>query len=51
MNKMKCNSCGEEILEESVAFRCPRCKRVIARCGKCRKLNVKYKCECGFEGP
>jgi len=48
---MKCLSCGADLDEESVLFQCPSCKKRIARCGNCRKLNIKYKCECGFEGP
>ncbi|MCS7134569.1 MAG: zinc finger domain-containing protein [Candidatus Pacearchaeota archaeon] len=48
---MKCVSCEAELQEGSVIFTCPSCKRQIARCGKCRKLSVKYKCGCNFEGP
>jgi len=51
-NYLKCNSCGRELDAKSVIFKCPSCsKQDIARCGHCRKLGVKYKCECGFEGP
>lgn len=49
--KMKCISCGVEVEEEGVIFECPMCSKKIARCGKCRKVSVKYKCKCGFEGP
>ncbi|MEM4703100.1 MAG: zinc finger domain-containing protein [Candidatus Pacearchaeota archaeon] len=48
---MECNTCGSGLEEESVIFKCPACKKTIARCGKCRKLSVKYVCGCGFEGP
>lgn len=49
---IKCFSCGKELENEGVIFKCPYCeKRNIARCAKCRKVSVNYKCECGFEGP
>ncbi|MEM4153129.1 MAG: zinc finger domain-containing protein [Candidatus Pacearchaeota archaeon] len=49
---IRCLSCGKELLEdEGVIFKCPSCEKKIIRCSKCRKLSVKYKCECGFEGP
>jgi len=48
---MKCISCKKEFSEGAV-FKCPSCgKEIIARCEKCKKLNVKYKCKCGFIGP
>jgi len=34
-----------------VVFKCPGCNRQVTRCYYCKKLGVKYKCECGFEGP
>lgn len=48
---MKCNSCNKEISNDGLVFKCPECGKKINRCDKCRKLSVKYKCECGFEGP
>jgi len=45
-----CISCGKEIAEKGILFKCP-CGKEIARCGHCRKLTVQYKCDCGFEGP
>ncbi|MCW1301442.1 MAG: zinc finger domain-containing protein [Candidatus Nanoarchaeia archaeon] len=55
MTKITCSSCGTDIstVSNSVSFSCPNCgKATIVRCGKCRKLVVKYKCSsCGFEGP
>ncbi|MEM2956200.1 MAG: zinc finger domain-containing protein [Candidatus Pacearchaeota archaeon] len=48
---MKCVSCGKNFVK-GVCFICPECgKRKIARCFECKKLNVTYKCECGFQGP
>ncbi|MCL6500446.1 MAG: zinc finger domain-containing protein [Candidatus Pacearchaeota archaeon] len=50
--KIRCQSCNEELGQNSVVFKCPSCgKRDITRCDHCRKVGVKYKCECGFEGP
>ncbi|MCX8193923.1 MAG: zinc finger domain-containing protein [Candidatus Pacearchaeota archaeon] len=47
-----CSSCSKELLEdEGVIFKCPFCEKKMARCAKCRKVSVKYKCACGFEGP
>lgn len=48
-----CISCKNDIIadEKSVSFKCPVCDDLIVRCGKCRKLMVKWKCDCGFEGP
>lgn len=48
---MKCSSCNKEICTEGVIFKCPNCGHQIARCVSCRKLSIKYKCKCGFEGP
>ncbi len=54
-NKLICTSCGVSIsnIEGSTKFMCPSCgKKLIVRCGECRKLGVRYKCsECGFIGP
>ncbi|MBU2523251.1 MAG: RNA-binding protein [Nanoarchaeota archaeon] len=48
---MKCSSCKIDF-SAGVKFKCPSCrKETIARCGKCKKMNVKYDCKCGFEGP
>ncbi|UCD21112.1 MAG: RNA-binding protein [archaeon] len=49
--KIKCASCGADLDDKSVIFECPKCNKKIARCNKCRKLNIKYTCACGFEGP
>jgi hypothetical protein len=49
--KIKCISCGSGLDEKSVVFQCPACGKRLVRCHKCRKLAIKYKCECGFEGP
>ncbi|PIU75892.1 RNA-binding protein [Candidatus Pacearchaeota archaeon CG06_land_8_20_14_3_00_35_12] len=49
--KMKCLSCKEMIEKNGSKFPCPKCKVEIARCNKCKKLSVQYKCKCGFEGP
>jgi predicted RNA-binding Zn-ribbon protein involved in translation (DUF1610 family) len=48
-----CVSCKRDISasEKSAEFKCPVCEEKVVRCGKCRKLMVKYTCECGFEGP
>ncbi|RLI85407.1 MAG: RNA-binding protein [Candidatus Altiarchaeales archaeon] len=49
----KCSSCGTEITEGYVEFKCPACgKTEIVRCRSCRILGAKYICEaCGFVGP
>jgi hypothetical protein len=49
-NKLNCASC-DKIISEGVTFKCPSCAKMIVRCKFCKKLGVKYKCECGFEGP
>jgi len=50
--KITCVSCGKQVAEKGVIFKCPSCgKKDIVRCNHCRKLGVKYKCDCGFEGP
>ncbi|MBS3163335.1 RNA-binding protein [Candidatus Woesearchaeota archaeon] len=53
--ELKCNSCKEDIRVDtgSTAFKCPSCsKEIIARCNRCRKTAVRYKClSCGFSGP
>jgi len=55
MSETKCSSCNSDIsvVPNSIIFKCPNCgKTTIVRCGKCRRMVVKYKCEsCGFEGP
>jgi Zn-ribbon RNA-binding protein len=53
VNKI-CISCKTEIVggENSVEFKCPYCKTMILRCGKCRKAMIKYVCpNCKKEGP
>jgi len=47
---MECKSCGAEFMK-GAKFKCPECGKEIARCNKCKKLSVSYKCKCGFEGP
>ncbi len=52
--KYKCVSCNREIsnIDNSTLLKCPSCGEVIARCGKCRSIGIKWKCpKCGFEGP
>jgi predicted RNA-binding Zn-ribbon protein involved in translation (DUF1610 family) len=52
--KKLCVSCRDEIVggENSVEFKCPNCKTMIIRCGKCRKSMIKYACpECKTGGP
>ncbi|HDQ59799.1 MAG TPA: RNA-binding protein [Candidatus Woesearchaeota archaeon] len=54
MVEKRCTSCNADIvvIPNSVEFACPCGREKIIRCGKCRKISVKYKCkECGFEGP
>ncbi|MDD2678479.1 MAG: zinc finger domain-containing protein [Candidatus Nanoarchaeia archaeon] len=49
-----CTSCQTEIVsgENSAQFKCPNCKALITRCGKCRKSMIKYACpECKTGGP
>ncbi|MBI5148430.1 RNA-binding protein [Candidatus Pacearchaeota archaeon] len=46
---MKCLSCGLE--GKGIIFHCQSCNKKLARCQNCRKLSIKYKCECGAEGP
>ncbi|MBS3073277.1 RNA-binding protein [Candidatus Pacearchaeota archaeon] len=48
---MKCTSCNKDISQDGIGFKCPQCKKRLTRCNNCRSLIVKYKCECGFEGP
>ena len=50
-SKAVCVSCGSQLIEKGVIFKCPSCGREIARCDHCRKRGIKYECECGFEGP
>ncbi len=48
----KCVSCNKEVTDDYVEFKCPSCKRQMARCLACRDTVIKYKCpECDFEGP
>ncbi|UZE93839.1 MAG: RNA-binding protein [Candidatus Pacearchaeota archaeon] len=52
MKQVKCISCGKELSKGGVILKCPSCgKKTIVRCDHCRKVGVKYKCDCGFEGP
>ena len=48
---MECTSCRKMLDKNGVVFKCPNCGKQIIRCHDCKKLGVKYKCECGFEGP
>ena len=45
----ECISCGSRIC--AVKFPCPKCKKEIGRCEKCRKISIEYKCDCGYVGP
>ena len=47
-----CSSCGKDVssINNSVIFECPKCGKVIVRCGDCRKRGVGYECKCGFKG-
>ncbi|MEA3254626.1 MAG: zinc finger domain-containing protein [Candidatus Altiarchaeota archaeon] len=49
----RCSSCGTEVMDNYVKFKCPSCdKTEIVRCESCRLLGTKYTCEvCGFVGP
>lgn len=47
---MECKSCAIKI-SKGIVFPCPKCKKEIYRCTKCRKLSIEYKCDCGFAGP
>ena len=48
---MKCISCKTES-QNSVKFPCPKCKKELKRCGKCRSLSIEYECSnCGHKGP
>ncbi|MFZ2456756.1 MAG: zinc finger domain-containing protein [Candidatus Altiarchaeia archaeon] len=49
----KCISCGVEVRQNYVEFKCPTCgKTEVVRCQSCRILGTKYKCgNCGFTGP
>lgn len=50
----KCVSCNDTISAtgRGVEFKCPKCSETIVRCGRCRKLMVKWKCpNCAYEGP
>ncbi len=51
MTELKCISCGKSLNKEGIIFKCPSCGKKIIRCNHCRKIGIKYKCECGFEGP
>jgi len=54
MVERRCISCNESLTndKEATSFKCPICnKKEMFRCGNCRKLGAKYKCDCGFEGP
>ena len=50
-NKKQCLSCKKVVGSNGVTFKCPGCGKMIFRCSFCKKLGVKYKCDCGFEGP
>ena len=45
-----CASCGKQTANATV-FKCPECSAEVARCQHCKKMAIKYKCACGFEGP
>lgn len=47
---MKCCSCGKES-RVGVKFPCPKCKKELFRCDRCRQISIDYKCSCGYEGP
>ena len=47
---MKCKSCEMEIVK-GVRFPCPKCKKEVVRCNKCRTLSIEYTCDCSYQGP
>lgn len=49
--EIRCTSCHKMIDDQGVVFKCPECGKQVTRCHYCKKLGVKYKCVCGFEGP
>ena len=54
MVEKKCISCNDVISASGrgVEFKCPNCSELVVRCGRCRKLMVKWKCsKCAYEGP
>ncbi len=49
-----CTSCKTKVsnMVGTVIFKCPKCSKVdIVRCERCRRVGIKYRCSCGFEGP
>jgi len=50
---IECTSCGKEVTDNYVEFKCPECgKTQIKRCDRCRQRCIPYECsECGFKGP
>ena len=50
---LECTSCGKEVTDDYVEFKCPECgEEKIRRCNRCRSKSSKYRCsECGFQGP
>ena len=48
-----CSSCGTEVRQKFVEFKCPQCGETeMIRCKSCRGLGTPYVCEkCGFKGP
>jgi len=50
---IECTSCGKEVTNNYVEFKCPGCGEIdIRRCDNCRKRCTNYRCpECGFRGP
>lgn len=48
---MECVSCKKQA-SNMIKLPCPKCKKEILRCSKCRSLSIEYKCpSCGFVGP
>lgn len=47
---VKCISCEKET-QDGIKLSCPKCKKEINRCPKCRSLSTEYTCKCGHVGP
>ena len=50
----QCTSCKKDVTNDasSIEFPCPKCGKILVRCGNCRKTGVQYTCnKCGFIGP